>query len=79
MRCVDMERREAREYFEWSCPYCGTRYRAPRTAALSTTCQNCGGRFFTRGIEVENKESRKFDEEIRKRRKKEIEADKEHE
>jgi len=74
-----MVKEKVQQYYEWECPYCGARYRAPRTAALSTTCQNCGGRFYTRGIEVINKESWKLDEEMRKRRKREIEADKEHE
>jgi hypothetical protein len=64
------------EYIEWSCPYCGTKYNAPETA---TTCQNCGKRFYTSGIEVENKESTKLYEEMKKRRKKETEADTERE
>ena len=64
------------EYIQWSSPYCGTKYNAPETA---TTCQNCGKRFYTSGIEVENKESTKLYEEIKKRGKKETEADKERE
>jgi len=49
---------------------------APETA---TTCQNCGKRLYTSSIEVENKESTKLYEEIKKRRKKETEADMERE
>jgi predicted RNA-binding Zn-ribbon protein involved in translation (DUF1610 family) len=71
-----MASKKKEEYVEWSCPYCGTKYNAPETA---TTCPNCGKRFYTSGIEVENKESTKLYEEIKERRKKETEADKERE
>jgi ribosomal protein L37AE/L43A len=74
-----MASKKKEAYIEWSCPYCGTKYNAPETAALFTTCQNCGKRFYTSGIEVENKESTKLYEEMKKRRKKEIEADMERE
>jgi len=74
-----MASKKKEEYTEWSCSYCGTKYYAPETAALSTTCPNCGKKPYISGIEVENKESTKLYEEMKRRRKKEIEADKERE
>jgi DNA-directed RNA polymerase subunit RPC12/RpoP len=70
---VDEKRLE--ENIEWLCPHCRHRYRAPLTAAVSTRCAYCGKEFYTSGIEVENRESSKLHEEIRKRRKRELNAD----
>jgi len=69
----------AKENIEWVCPYCKQRYTAPRTAGISSKCESCGKEWYTSGIEVENKESQKLSEEFQKRRKKEIEADRERE
>lgn len=70
---------EKEENITWVCPSCGERYSTPLTAALPTKCPNCGKVFYNTGIEVENPESRKLQDEIRRRRRRETEADKEHE
>ena len=74
---VDKNKEE--ENITWVCPSCGQRYTAPPTAAVRTKCQNCGKEFYTEGIEVENRESRKLQDEMQRRRRKEVEADKERE
>jgi ribosomal protein S27E len=71
--------RKKERHIEWTCPHCGAKYTAPETAAFSTTCQECGRGFYASGVEVQSKESTKIYEQMRKHRKKEIEADKEHE
>jgi len=72
-------RNEKRENITLICPSCGQKYTVPLTAALPTKCQNCGKVFYTTGVEIENPESRKLQDEIRTRRRRETEADKEHE
>ena len=72
---VDKNREE--ENIKWICPSCGQRYTTPPT--VRTKCQNCGRTFYTEGINVENGESRKLQTEIQRRRRREVEADKEHE
>lgn len=74
-----MPARKGGEYIEWSCPFCGQMSRAPLTAGLSRRCQHCGKDWHTPGVEVQGKETQKFLEELEKRRKKEIDADKERE
>lgn len=68
-RSGKMASEKKEEHIEWSYPYCGTINNVPETA---TTCQNCGKRFYSSGIEVENKESTKLYEEIEKRRKRKV-------
>jgi ribosomal protein L37AE/L43A len=70
--------RKKERHIEWTCPHCGAKHAAPETAIFSTTCQECGKEFAS-GVDVQSKESTKIYEQMRKRRKKEIEADKEHE
>lgn len=67
------------EYIEWSCPFCGQMSRAPLTAGISPKCQHCGKDWHTPGVEVQGEEAQKFLEESEKRRKREIDADKERE
>lgn len=67
------------ENITWVCPSCGQRYSTPPTAGARIKCQNCGKTFYTEGIDVENSESRKLQNEIQRRRRREVEADKEHE
>lgn len=74
-----VKQNEKEENIEWVCPYCRQRYRAPRTAGISSRCMTCGKEWYTSGIDVENRESLKLIEEFRKRRKREIEADRERE
>jgi hypothetical protein len=50
-----------------------------RARGVRCTCQYCGKDFITEGIEVDTRESRKLQGEIQRRRKREIEASKEHE
>ena len=74
---VDKNKEE--ENITWVCPSCGQRYTAPLTAGLRTKCQNCGKEFYISGIDIEDSKSRKLQDEIRERRRKETEADKESE
>jgi len=74
---VDKNKEE--ESITWVCPSCGQRYTAPLTAGVRTKCQNCGKTFYTEGIDVENLESRKLQDEMQRRRRREVEADQEHE
>jgi ribosomal protein L37AE/L43A len=74
---VDKNKEE--ENITWVCPSCGQRYTTPPTAGARIKCQNCGKTFYTEGIDVENRESRKLQDEIQRRRRREVEADKEHE
>ncbi|HYA77779.1 MAG TPA: hypothetical protein VEF91_03600 [Verrucomicrobiae bacterium] len=63
----------------WVCPSCGQRYTTPPTARARIKCQNCGRTFYIEGIDVENRESRKLQDEIQRRRRREVEADNEDE
>jgi ribosomal protein L37AE/L43A len=61
------------------CPFCRQTYTVPLTAGVRCTCHYCGRDFITEGIEVDTRESRKLQDEMQRRRKREIEASKEHE
>lgn len=67
------------EYIEWSCHFCGQMSRAPLIAGIRPRCQHCGQDWHTPSVEVQSKETQKFLEESEKRRKREIDADKERE
>ena len=66
-------------YVEVKCPHCGAKYTASATAALSNICQECGREFRSSGVEVQSKESRRVSNQMRRRRREEVEADKERE
>jgi len=74
-----IDKNEEEENTTWVCPSCGQKYTAPPTAGARTKCPNCGKEFYTEGIDVENPESRKLQDEIQRRRRKEVEADNEPE
>jgi transcription initiation factor TFIIIB Brf1 subunit/transcription initiation factor TFIIB len=74
---VDKNKEE--ENTTWVCPSCGQRYTSSPTAGARTKCQNCGKVFYNEGIDVENPESRKLQDEMQRRRRREVEADKETE
>ena len=61
---------------EWSCPHCGYTVLAPETKSFNMVCPRCGHEWSISGVEVEDKEASKVSKEMEKRRKKEIEADK---
>jgi ribosomal protein L37AE/L43A len=73
------DKKEGEEYTKWPCPFCGKISRAPLTAGVRSRCQHCGKDWLISGIEVQRKESRKLLEELEKRRKREVNADKERE
>ena len=73
------DRKKVGEYIEWSCPFCGQMSRTPITAGVRRRCQHCGKDWYTSGVEVQGKETQKFLDELEKRRKREIDADKENE
>jgi histidinol phosphatase-like enzyme len=76
---VMADKKNVEKYTEWLCPHCKQRNRALSTAGVSTRCQYCGKERYTSSIEVVNKKSSELLKEIRKRRKREVIADKEHE
>jgi ribosomal protein L37AE/L43A len=67
------------EFIEWSCPFCGQISRVQLTAGIRPKCQHCGKDWHTPGVEVEDKQTRKFLKEAEKLRKREVDADKERE
>ena len=72
-------RKKGGEYIELSCPFCGQTSIVPLTAGIRPRCQHCGKDGHTPGVEVQSKETQKFLKESEKRRKREIDADKERE
>jgi uncharacterized Zn finger protein len=59
------------------CPYCGKINTMPETASVFVTCSGCGKDWYTEGIEVVDKAGSKVYGNFDRRRRKEIEADKE--
>jgi ribosomal protein S27E len=76
---VMAEKKKGEKYVEWLCPYCRQRNRVLSTAGVSCRCQYCGKERYPSGVEVVNKVSSELLKEMRKRRRREVIADKEHE
>jgi len=73
------DEKKAVDYVERLCPYCGQMSRTSLAVGISSRCQHCGKDWHTPSVEVQGTETQKLLREFEKRRKREIDADKERE